>query len=550
MIHPGLALLIGLQIKAWFRRTFRGLKRPQNLIILVIGLAACAGWVFMLMHPGVSGVRDPQRPGDPGRVRVFAPVSMAILTLLTSLASLRTRGVYFKPAEIDMLFPAPVSRRALLVYKISAQSVGIMLSAGMIGVLFGRHVPHRLFAVIGIALFFLFLTGFGYVLSLIASSTSERLFARVGSTGKTAFLLALGLLVAAVIVQVMRRPSDYQDASQALETPPVSWLLLPFQVFAHAITAPHLYPDFALYAGGGLGLCAVVLALVALLDVDYRETSVRASQWIQERLKRAQNGPSTMVHSNSPGAPRSLPGPVHLGGVGAIWWRQLVGLVRNLKALVVPLAATLLIAVSILISVPANRPLPALEQGLSSLVIITIFLTAWLRFDFRGDLDQMETLRSLPIPPWKLALGQMLTPVLALMLVQVIVVVGALLADRQVMNREQLLAFAAVLPLLDLLLIAVENLAFLLVPNRHAPGQPADIQFLGRAVLLFLMKALALALSAGLAAVCSRLVYALCESYALSALAAGGVLAIFDVVAVVLVGQAFVRFDLARDQPA
>jgi hypothetical protein len=66
----------------------------------------------------------------------------------------------------------------------------------MIGVLFGRHVPHRTFAVIGIALFFLFLTGFGYVLSLLASSASERLFARVGTGGKNAFLLGFGAVVA------------------------------------------------------------------------------------------------------------------------------------------------------------------------------------------------------------------------------------------------------------------------------------------------------------------------------------------------------------------
>jgi hypothetical protein len=59
MIQRGLALLIALQIKAWFRRTFRGLRRPQNLIILVIGLGTCVGWVLMLMHPGTAGARDP-----------------------------------------------------------------------------------------------------------------------------------------------------------------------------------------------------------------------------------------------------------------------------------------------------------------------------------------------------------------------------------------------------------------------------------------------------------------------------------------------------------
>jgi hypothetical protein len=544
MIQRGLALLIALQIKAWFRRTFRGLRRPQNLIILVIGLGTCVGWLLMLMHPGTASARDPDR------LRVLAPTSMALLTLLTALASLRTRGVYFKPAEIDLLFPAPISRRALLVYKIAAQSVGILLSSAMIGVLFGRHVPHRTFAVIGIALFFLFLTGFGYVLSLLASSASERLFARVGTGGKNAFLLGFGALVAMVIVQVLRRPHEYQHAIELLEQPPGSWLLAPFQTFAQTIMAPHLFPEFLLYASGSLAQCAVMFALVALLDIDYRETSVRASQWIQERLKRVQQGAPTIVHGSTATPPRSLPGPMHLGGIGAIWWRQVVGLMRNLKALVLPLAATLLIAVSMVVSLASGRPLTSLERGLTSLIAITLFLTAWLRFDFRGDLDQMETLRALPIAPWKLALGQMLTPVLALLLVQAIVLVGALLAERQPPGALEILAMVPLLPLLDLLLIAVENLAFLLVPNRHAPGQPADIQFLGRAVLLFVMKALAFALAVGLAAACGRLTYILCESLVLSALTAAVVLLIFDAVAVMLVGKVFARFDLARDRPA
>jgi hypothetical protein len=54
---------------------------------------------------------------------------------------------------------------------------------------------------------------------------------------------------------------------------------------------------------------------------------------------------------------------MHLGGIGAIWWRQVVGLMRNLKALVLPLAATLLIAVSMVVSLASGRQLTLSSAG-------------------------------------------------------------------------------------------------------------------------------------------------------------------------------------------
>ena len=43
---------------------------------------------------------------------------------------------------------------------------------------------------------------------------------------------------------------------------------------------------------------------------------------------------------------------------------------------------------------------------------MTTFLTTLAPFDFRGDVDQMALLKTLPAPAWRLALGQVLTPVL------------------------------------------------------------------------------------------------------------------------------------------
>ena len=51
-------------------------------------------------------------------------------------------------------------------------------------------------------------------------------------------------------------------------------------------------------------------------------------------------------------------------------------------------------------------------------VWLSVFLTTLVPFDFRGDIDRMATLKSLPIAPWRLALGQLLTPTLVLAAMQ------------------------------------------------------------------------------------------------------------------------------------
>ncbi|MFO0981994.1 MAG: putative ABC exporter domain-containing protein [Planctomycetota bacterium] len=542
MIPRALWLLIGLQIKAWLRRTFRGLNRPKNVAILLVGAGACSLWVYLLLRPIGGG-----GPRDTVHLRLFAPSSMALLTLMTAFASLRTRGIYFKPAEIDFLFPAPISRRALLAYKMAAQAVGIALSSCVIGILFGRHVPHRGFAMCGVALFFVFLTIFGHALSLLASTTSERLFARFTSRGKAIFLVVIAALVGALIFAVVKRPHQFQASYRLLEQPPGSWLLAPFRLFSNTVMATAFYPDFLQSAVASVALCSAAFMAVALLDVDYREASVRASRLIQEKLQRGQRGTPAFVAA-APSSLRSLPGPVYLFGLGPLAWRQAVALVRNLKAFVLPLFATLLLVLSILMTLPASMPMPLFEQGLTALVLITIFLTAWLRFDFRSDLDQMEALRSLPVPGWKIAGAQMITPVLSLSIVQLIVLVAAAAAEADTPDLRWVLAIAMALPLVDMLLIAVENLAFLLFPSRPTPGQPTDIQNLGRAVVIFLLKTIAFLATLLLAAASGRIAQLLTGSDLAGCAAAGIALLFADLVAIGLVGEAFTRFDITRER--
>ena len=49
-------------------------------------------------------------------------------------------------------------------------------------------------------------------------------------------------------------------------------------------------------------------------------------------------------------------------------------------------------------------------------------LTPLLTFDFRGDIDRIDLLKALPLPAWRMALGQLLAPTLLLTAVQLLVI--------------------------------------------------------------------------------------------------------------------------------
>jgi hypothetical protein len=180
-------------------------------------------------------------------------------------------------------------------------------------------------------------------------------------------------------------------------------------------------------------------------------------------------------------------------------------------------------------------------------------LTPLLTFDFRGDIDRMDLLKALPLPPWRVALGQLLAPTLVLSAVQLLVMgfVQALWGGVELLLWG-LLLFAAPFNFLS---FGVENLLFLWFPSRPTPAAPGDFQTMGRQTLMLLAKMAILGLvivpaaAAGTAAyVAARLVLEV--NGVPAGLAAGWlVLTVLSSGVVPLVASAFRRFDVARDTP-
>jgi hypothetical protein len=191
---------------------------------------------------------------------------------------------------------------------------------------------------------------------------------------------------------------------------------------------------------------------------------------------------------------------------------------------------------------------------------LTFMLTALVPFDFRGDVDRLATLKALPIPAWRLTIGQLLTPSLILSFLQwlvlacllVIALVGGAGSDGEGerLGTVVLMLVAAlfVFPF-NFLLFGLENLLFLLLPVRIMATTPGDFQAVGRNVLFFFGKGLGIVLVAGMAILVGLVVGLVSHSAILAVAAAWLVVAGSGAALVPVVAVAFTHFDVGRDTP-
>jgi hypothetical protein len=170
-----------------------------------------------------------------------------------------------------------------------------------------------------------------------------------------------------------------------------------------------------------------------------------------------------------------------------------------------------------------------------------------IKFDFRGDVDHMDVLKSLPISRWSLCAGQIAVPVLLLTGIHWLVVAAVLLA---VGTAGPALPLVATLSLpFNALVFLVENIAFLIYPVRGPQGA-MDFQNFGRQTLFFLAKLIVLLIAGGIAGVAGLIAWVVTHSWLAVGAAALGILMIAVASLLPLLVWAFARYDVSLDTPA
>jgi hypothetical protein len=556
-------LLIRLQLVGWGRFLTAGLRTVKGALLAAVGLFFLGAYLlpFLLAPRQEIAVAADQ-------IRLYGPAVLLAYCLINALLTSGERAIYFTPAEINFLFAGPFGRRQVLAYKILSSFL-MSLPTALLLALFLRSSAWWLGGFLALLLVFTFLFLFGLTVNQLAFSVGARLYTRWRK-----YALAVLLAAGAAALWWNRDAlagGGLRDWFLAVQNGAV-WrtLTAPLRAFFELYLAePGDFGALAFNAFGGLLANALLLAVIFWLDADYTEATAVSSARIYAAIQRLRGRREAAADEGSPGpasAPvrLSLPDLPRLGGVGPILWRQLTTALRTwgkVAALAVCFVAIFLAAVLAGRSEPEGAGAASVGALGGMVLMLSLFISVLAPFDFRNDLERMAVLKTLPLPAWRLALGQVLAPVLILSAMQSVALAGFLLLLPEPGPGLAVLA-AFTLPV-NFLLVALENLLFLLFPSRLY-ATPGDFQALGRNVLTWLAKMLVVGAVLVLVSLVGFVVYLgaavlLGDAEALkrpsaaalapSLLAAWLFLAAAGAALLPAIAWAFDRFDVGRDTP-
>jgi hypothetical protein len=538
-VNKALWLLLGLQFRAWLRYFWRSIRTLKGAVLALLALLVFVGMLLPAVVLGGKSIVPEEQ------IRAYGPSALLAYCVLNVLLSSGERAIYFSPAEVVFLFPAPLGRREVLVYKVLSTLL-LLLSTSLVMMIFLNPYSRWLVAAyLGLLLGLMFMQLFSMAINLIATSIGARLYTRGRIWGGVAVvvLAVIALAWAWAQVKVLGISNLTEALIQSEGWQAITWPLRSFFDVFLATTWLEVVQAGVWAVAVDVGLLGVVL----LLDVHYQETAAAVSERIYARLQRLRRGEVIVGGEGAGSARLSLPSLPWWGGIGPILWRQLLSAQRGLVRLLIVFGIIGLgVTFSLLTSLKSEEveALPARMFGTS--LWLTVFLTTLVPFDFRGDVDRIALLKTLPIPPWRLVLGQLLTPVLLITLIQ-----GAMLAIAAfyAADLKMLAVLAAYLLPMNLFLFGVENLMFLLFPTRVIASTPGDFQAVGRNVLLLLVKVTGLLVVVLLAAVPGTIVWMLLGNQVAAFAAGWPVVLLAGIALVPPIVFAFRSFDVGRDTP-
>jgi hypothetical protein len=515
--------------RAFLRRGLRPL--PLLLALGFLLLAVLFGYATR-NNPGISPA---------GARQIGAP----ILALVVLLGVFSPHGLFFRPAEIDWLFPAPVSRRALALFNIAVRARTAVLSGLVLPLFVSWRGTDPVFTFVGYTSVFLLLQISAQWFAVVRAWLAPRLpLALRVALGIGLFAFPLG----AVGLELRLHTGGLE--SFFVESEVLAVIGTPVRPFLSIVTAAD-GGEALVHAASAFGLLALIVAHIAWLDVPYRETAVAGTERFARRLANMRSGGSSFGVTQSTARLR-LPMFPRLRGAGPICWRQALELLRNPQGV-----GLVLFVVAVAAGGALAGPLLRGGEGESfpqGFAIVAVFIATWIPLlmseniacDFRRDFDRMPILKSWPVSPLAVATGQIAAAVGFASLIQLLAVL-AIAAISRALPIWLLVAAPLLLPAISWIAISLDNLLFLWMPYRNVPEDPGDVGFVGRTFALTGLKFLTITLLLTGALLVGYVAQVATRSRVVSVAVLVALLSIACVIATRLVARAYRRFDVSRD---
>jgi len=553
-LNPGLVWLLRRSPQLLWRSSRKRLKGPKGILLALV----VVGFLLVVLAP--AAIQSMIEASDPvemaARARMFAPLAMLAMAVLSMLTPAQRRGgLYFRPAEVGMLFPAPLSRRELLAYHVISRAQVQVLSGLWISVFLMRYAPTWYGCIVGATLTLLLVQLVAETLALATAAAGKRV-ARPLRWGLLLSVFVALLAGAATAVTEIRLDGGPLAAAYAFAAHPLVQLAtLPFVPFANTFAAT-TFVELLVWGSASAVLLGGLVGVIARLDVAYEEAALDVSREVQRKLVRIRSGGGALAAMGPSQAKFSVPRLPAFGGAGPVAWRQCVEIVRNLRAVAMSLLLLLIwpaIAGGAVLLAETDGGKEVQKLGAAAIPVVWMFSVVWMQnlsFDFRRDLDRIAHLRSLPLSSIAVATGQVAPSAFLLAAMQFVVIALIVVTT----GLLPLVLVPTLFPLLLLLawtVVALDNMLFLFFPHRIDPDDPANVGFMGKLMLVMSLKFAGLFAIAAMAGVVGAgLIWGVGLSPVVGGLAAIVILVSANVVLTLLVALSYDAFDPSRDVPA
>lgn len=504
------------------RRKAGRLRTPRYALAFVLGAAFL--WVFLVRQPAPPSGRSP----GAGMHREL------VMAILTSWAVAwawafggRRVALAFSLPEVEFLFPAPISRRALIRFKLFHSQGPVLWSVLIWTLMLSRSetVAVALLHAAGIWMLLSTLQLHRLGASLARAAVAEHRGAAIARRWGTIAAVLLAALAAAIAL-VTAAPAlaaaaghgtdAFLDAlERSAERPLAHLVLLPFRMLVRPAAATD--PAFWLRdAFPALLLLTAHFVWVTHADASFEESAAEAAARRAERL--ATRGAGRPSNGKAPAAPI-----FHLAAEGrpaaALFWKNIIAVGRadRFRRTAAGFALVVVAVAALAVRHVGNVGAAVGALAGSWAVFAVIIGPQWVRNDLRTDLQRLELLRSYPVRGAAIVGAEVAGSAVILTLIQLMlaaVAAAAFLGEPWMTGDPELSLLAAfgvcvVLPAVNYLGLLLLNGGALLFPAwvRIGPARTAGIEGLGQNVVVMAAYGLGLtvalvpaALAAGVAA--------------------------------------------------
>ncbi len=423
---------------------FRRLRQPKYLIGAVVGLGYMYLWFGRALFSGWR--RGPAELSPPDEVFQFLEALGVVvvfgLLVGTWIFAGERASLRLSEAELNFLLPAPLTRKMLVRFRLIRAQVGTLLSALLLTLFTGRFARDG-HAFIHMLSWWLLLTVLN-LHSIGASFTIQRL-SEAGLASWLRRLLALGVAlsffgIVGIWLHGLSAPQlgapqnpravarEFNDwLALALNSGPAPWLFAPFRW----LVRPWFAPDglaFLRSLPPVLGLIGLHYWWIERSDVSFEEASLDAARKRADHRAAAKAGQFREQRPPS----QAIRTPFHLKAVGfppvALLWKHLIR--TRLTARKLALGSGLVLLLAVVLRQPfVPEPVAISLAGILQLGLVPLLFVggAITSFPLRRDLQDLDLLKSYPLPAWQIVLGQLLGGAAVIGAIQALVVVAAAL---------------------------------------------------------------------------------------------------------------------------